>query len=68
MRFVSTAFVMVTMALMLLALTLLTGHWCWPAAAFFAGGDGGSRSPEHSRRNLCTSFAAASDCRTGAIM
>jgi hypothetical protein len=33
-----------------------------------AGGDGGRRSPERIKRNLYTSFAAASDCRTGAII
>jgi len=40
---------MMAMALMLLALTLLTttsGPWCWRAVAFSAGGDGGRRSPE----------------------
>jgi ABC-type uncharacterized transport system substrate-binding protein len=30
--------------------------------AFSAGGDGGGRSPEASRRNQHKSFAAASDC------
>jgi hypothetical protein len=32
------------------------------AVAFSAGGDGGGRSPEASRRNQHKSFAAASDC------
>jgi len=77
MRFVSTALVMMAIALMLLALTLLpttSGQWCWPAGglpwlvATAQAGHRLLRSPSKRRQReaaFLTSAAGQPSCIAG---